>query len=126
MADILPGHMPWKKRSIVEQRYDLVRQMRTRRLSVKELCEHFRVSRQTGYKWCARYRIGRLSALRDRSRKPLPHAGKLALKWQRRVRGPRQRRPTWGARKLRDNLFRLFGARSAPFTATISRLLRRW
>ena len=47
--------MPWKKNDLVEQRYDLVRQMKAGELTVSELCRRAKVSRQTAYKWRKRY-----------------------------------------------------------------------
>ena len=51
--------MPWKKSSPAEQRLDLVRRMARRKVSLQELCREFKVSRQTAYKWLARYRQAR-------------------------------------------------------------------
>ena len=43
-----------------------------------------------------------------------------------RLRRLRGRRPTWGARKLREGLKRQFGSQGLPAVATISRWLKRW
>ena len=118
--------MPWKKTSLVEQRFDLIRQMAAGERSVLELCEHFGISRQTAYKWRVRYRQGRLRSLHDRSRRPRRSAGQTTLHWLRRVRRARQRHSTWGARKLYRVLLERFGPKSVPSTATMSRWLRRW
>lgn len=126
IADTLSGHMPWKKKSLAEQRLDLVRQMAAGKRTVEEICEHWGISRQTAYKWRARYSGRRLRGLEDKSRRPLCRAGPITVRWQRRVRRVRQEHPTWGARKLRYKLGRRFGARGAPSTATISRWLSAW
>ena len=118
--------MPWKKSSLQEQRFDLVREMTRGKAPVMELCRRFGVSRQTAYKWLSRYRTGRLRSLQDRTRRPLHQAGKTTLAWLRRVRRARLEHPTWGARKLRHKLTRRFGVRDVPATATISRWLKRW
>jgi len=118
--------MPWKNRSKVEQRFDLVRRMAAGKNSVSELCRHFRISRQTAYKWRARFRLRRLSGLADQSRRPLSLARQTSARWLRRVRQFRRRRPTWGARKLRHVLADRFGQQGLPATATISRWLKRW
>lgn len=93
---------------------------------VRELCRRFGVSRQTAYKWRARYRRGRLAGLHDCSRRPRLLAGRTSALWLRRVRRERERHPTWGARKLRHRLRARFGAAGVPACATISRWLRRW
>lgn len=118
--------MPWKTKGKIEQRFDLVRQMAAGKHSVSELCWWFSVSRQTAYKWRKRFRLGRLGGLRDKSRRPLLLAVQTPLRWLRRVRQFRRRRPTWGARKLCAELVRRFGSRGAPSVATISRWLKRW
>lgn len=118
--------MPWKKTSRLEQRFDLVRQMARSKLSIRELCGRFGVSRQTAYKWRARYQEGQLRALKERSRRPLRSADQTSPGWLRRVRRARHQHPTWGARKLRHILCKRFGEKDAPSTATISRWLKRW
>jgi putative transposase len=118
--------MPWKTKGKIEQRFDLVRQMAAGKHSVSELCRWFSVSRQTAYKWRKRFRLGRLGGLRDKSRRPLLLAVQTPLRWLRRVRQFRRRRPTWGARKLCAELVRRFGSQGAPSVATISRWLKRW
>jgi transposase InsO family protein len=118
--------MPWKRRSLDQERLDLVRQLKSRRSSVQKIAEAFGVSRQTAYKWRARYRQNRHRRLNDRSRQPRVNAVKTAFLWLRRVRRARLRHPTWGARKLRHRLVERYGPADAPATATISRWLRRW
>lgn len=118
--------MPWKKTTQVEQRLDLVQQIRRGQVSVVELCRRFGVSRQTAYKWVARYRKGRLRGLKDLSRRALVNVVKTSAVWLRRVRRARQKHPTWGSRKLHHKLRERFGPEDVPSTATISRWLHRW
>ena len=126
IADTLRGRMPWKKSSVWEQRLELVRQILGGKVSCKELCRRFGVSRQTAYKWVARYRANRQPLLKDRSRRPLFNAVKTSALWLRRVRRARLKHPTWGARKLRHVLVKRFGEEEAPSTSAISRWLKRW
>jgi putative transposase len=118
--------MPWKNTNRVEQRLDLVRQIRTAEISVSELSRCLGISRQTAYKWWARYRKNKRRGLKDKSPKPRLVAGRTGVLWLRRVRRARQKRRTWGARKLRHTLIQRFGHKGAPSTATISRWLKRW
>ena len=118
--------MPWKVTSKSEQRFDLVRQMSAGQLSVAELCRRFRISRQTAYKWRARYRKKRLSGLKDRSRRPRRSPRQTSSVWLRRLGRWRRAHPTWGARKLRHELTRRFGRPEAPSVATMNRWLQRW
>jgi len=118
--------MPWKNSSRVEQRLDLVREIRAAEIPVNEVARRFGISRQTAYKWRVRYRKDKLHGLRDRSTRPLQVAGRTGSLWLRRVRRAREKRRTWGARKLRQILLGRFGLPGAPSTATISRWLKRW
>jgi putative transposase len=118
--------MPWKTTSKQEQRFDLVRQMIAGQGSVVELCRQFKISRQTAYKWRRRFRIGRLSGLKDQSRRPVRVALQTSKLWLRRLRRLRTQHPTWGARKLRHCLAQCFGRSGLPALATISRWLKRW
>jgi len=118
--------MPWKTQCPSEQRLDLVRRMKARRLTIQELCRQFKISRQTAYKWARRYRQKGLWGLEDRSRRPRRLALQSARVWLRRLRRKRLAHPTWGARKLRHELVLRFGRQGAPALATISRWLQRW
>jgi transposase InsO family protein len=118
--------MPWKFVKKEEQRLDLVREMIAGRVTVKELCRRFGISRQTAYKWRKLYRSGRLESLRDRSRRPRYLARRTGARWRRRLRRWRERHSTWGGRKLRHEMIGRFGRSGAPSVATITRWLRRW
>jgi putative transposase len=118
--------MPWKPTNKQEQRFDLVQQMRGRQVSIVELCRRFRISRQTAYKWQRRFELGRLEALRDRSRHPKHVPRQTGKLWLRRLQALRKRRPTWGARKLQYQLRIRFDRKGLPALATISRWLKRW
>lgn len=118
--------MPWKSSSKEEQRLDLVQQMVAGQTSVTQLCQRFRISRQTAYKWRRKFRRRRRLSLKDQSRRPACQARQTSALWLRRIRRERQRHPTWGARKLWHQLVSHFGVRTAPGTATITRWLKRW
>src|SRR5688572_19502910 len=96
--------MPWKTQCTLEQRLDLVRRLKARRLTTQELCRQFKISRQTAYKWARRYRQKGLWGLQDHSRRPRRLALQTARGWLRRLRRKRLAHPTWGARKLRHEL----------------------
>src|SRR2546422_11575231 len=111
--------MPWKMRSRQEQRFELVRQMIVGRLSVTELCQRFRISRQTAYKWRGRYRQQKLGGLKDRPRRPQRSPQRTSGCWLRRGRrggeGPR----TWGGRKVRGGIRRRFWKMGRPLAAAV-------
>jgi putative transposase len=118
--------MPWKATNKVEQRYELVRQMRCGVAPISELCRQFRISRQTAYRWHRRFQAKRLAGLKDRPHRPIRVFGRTSRLWLDRLRRLRIKRPTWGARKLRHCLGQRFGCAGVPAVATLSRWLKRW
>lgn len=118
--------MPWKKNDRIEQRYALICQMKAGELTVSELCREAKISRKTAYKWWQRYCQRRLRGLADQSRAAKRVFGKPDRLWLERVRRMRQRRPTWGARKLRHRLGLDWGPAGLPSVAAIARWLKRW
>ena len=67
--------------------------------SMTELCERYGVTRPTGYKWVARYRVGGDEALADRSRAPHHSPQRTSADLESLVLAARQQYG-WGARKL--------------------------
>jgi transposase-like protein len=61
--------------SVVEQRYDAVREVLADGAQVAEVARRYGVARQTLHRWIARYRRGGLGALADMSHRPkgCPH-----------------------------------------------------
>ncbi len=118
--------MPWKAKNVAEQRYEFICQWRAGGRSVSELCREYEISRPTAYKWAERFQRGRLAGLQDQSRRPQRQGRQTVKLWLQRLRRARQRRPTWGARKLKWSLVQDFGQRGVPSAATIGRWLRRW
>ena len=97
--------MPWKERSIVEERMRFVLRLRDGE-SMASLCREFDISRVTGYKIFDRYKECGLEGLTDRARTPYRYAHKLPEQLEAMIVSMRREKPTWGARKLRDRLLR--------------------
>lgn len=89
------------------------------------LCEHYGISRKTGYKWLDRYEAEGPSGLEERSRRPLscphetPSEAVVALVELRRLH------PTWGAKKLLTVLRRRRPKLMLPARSTACDLLKR-
>ena len=62
--------MPWMECSAMSQRLEFVRLASKDAANVAALCRGFGISRQTGYKWLARYRVGGEATVQDQSRRP--------------------------------------------------------
>jgi putative transposase len=68
--------MAWKEVNVEDQRKKFVLECLEGNLKMAELCRLYDISRQNGYKWLNRYKIGGLEALKDQSRAPLTQAFK--------------------------------------------------
>ena len=97
--------MPWKERSIVEERMRFVLRLKDGE-SMSSLCREFGISRVTGYKVYERYKECGLEGLTDRARTPYRYANKLPAQLEAMIVTLRREKPTWGARKLRERLLR--------------------
>ena len=95
--------MPWKERSVVEERMRFVLRLRDGE-SMVSLCREFGISRVTGYKIYDRYKECGLEGLTDRARTPYRYANKLPAQLEAMIVSMRRERPTWGARKLRESI----------------------
>ena len=95
-------------------------------VNMAELCRMFGISRQTGYKWVARYREGRhdLSAVVERSRRPKSSPNALPVELQDLIVDARKRWPRWGPRKLRQRLVEANPGKPVPSASVIAKVLK--
>src|ERR1700738_4248264 len=91
--------MPWKERSIVEERMRFVLRLKDGE-SMSSVCREFGISRVTGYKIYERYKECGLEGLTDRARTPYRYANKLPAQLEAMIVTLRREKPTWGARQL--------------------------
>lgn len=117
--------MPWKIVSLARARQQLVELMLARRQTLQVLCRQFGVSRKTAYKWLARFRRRDPAGLRDRARRPRRSPRQLPAHWIKAIKHWHQRRPHWGAKKIRGRLQRFFPRRRVPCARSIHRCLQR-
>jgi transposase InsO family protein len=114
--------MPWRSLRVMDQRVEFVIRAQRGDESKAKLCREYGISRPTGYRWLRRYTEGgSISALADRSRRPLRTPGRTEREIESAVLKLRDERG-WGARKLANVLGRR-GIRVAP--ATAHRILKR-
>lgn len=117
--------MPWQKRSVMDQREDLVRLALAPDGKVAELCRRFGISRANAYKWLARYRMEGRAGLADRSRRPRrspTRAGQVVEAEVLRIRDKSNN--AWGARKIARVMERSDTV-EVPALSTITEILRR-
>jgi len=118
--------MPWNVSTPVDERFQFIQTvLDSPLLSFSLLCREFGISRQTGYKWLARYRQDGRAALWDQDRTPRDQPGRVADDVEAAICQLRRAQPTWGARKLRHRLLLDDPLRPWPSWRTVHRVLRR-
>jgi transposase len=110
--------MPWKEVTVMEKRAEFVSLASKEGSNMSALCQHFGISRKTGYKWLKRYAEGTAEALRDRSRRPAYSPQRSPAAVEEAVRSVRQAHPAWGGRKIAHVLDRDRQLQVAPSTVT--------
>lgn len=96
--------MPWHKVSVMDQRREFVSLAQQPGANRRELCQRFRISPKTGYKWLARARGEVDGWAADRSRRPHATPRRSAAELEAAVLAERDGHPAWGARKIRRRL----------------------
>jgi len=119
--------MPWRERSPMEQRLQLVKEYQHGLISLTELAAQYGVSRKTAYKWIHRYEAGSAAAfgLADRSRRPLVSPTKTAAEITAVFLALRRKHPQYGAKKLLWLAARLPRQQAWPSRSTVHALLQR-
>lgn len=117
--------MPWKETCSVDERSNFIEVARAKSMSVSEACEHFGISRKTGYKWLERYHELGLAGLEDRSRAPKRRPWALPRQMAKKLIALREKRPRWGPRKLLDWLELREPELELPAASTVGELLKR-
>jgi len=118
--------MPWTETCVMDERAKFIIDVLDGTYSMVELCEYYRISRKTAYKWFERYRQGGMSALQDRSRAPLSHPHEISHQVKQAILAIKKRFPKWGAPKIRVRLQRERpGWQNYPAISTIGLFLQR-
>jgi len=118
--------MPWKERSLMSLRQEfVVFALNVKRsISLQALCQRFKISPKTGYKWITRYGVEGAQGLKDRSRRPRHSPFKTPEPMEGAVLKVRDRHSAWGGRKIRRSLIQE-GLGRVPAASTITEILRR-
>ena len=117
--------MPWKETCAMDERMRFVLAALEEEAVMSEVCAEFGISRQTGYKWLDRYRAEGPEGLKARSRAPLRHGRAREEELVAAALSLRERHPTWGPKKLRDQLCKRWSALATPARSTIGDWLRK-
>ena len=117
--------MPWKERSVMDEKLQFIADCLRGDETMTVLCEHYGISRQTGYVWKRRYQAQGLSGLEERSRAPHRHGTATPAELVVRIIEARKRKPHWGPKKLLAILREADPAAAWPSASTIAAILRR-
>jgi transposase InsO family protein len=113
--------MPWKAAGVPMLRMQFVQLVRSQ-VQVARACRQFGISRDTGYRWLARFDAGPQAAMVDRSRRPRSSPSQTCEAVERAVLEAR-RQYGWGARKLHALLLRR--GLEVPSVCTVHAILAR-
>ena len=116
--------MPFKDRSMTDQRAEFVALAQQPGANRWALCQAFQIAPTTGYQWLQRYAAEGAAGLHDCSRRPHRSPAQTAPAIEQAVLALRTQHPTWGPRKLRVLLARQ-GIEPLPAASTITAILRR-
>src|SRR5436189_1560136 len=117
--------MQWKASAEMEERLRFVARLLDGE-AMTDVCQDFGISRKTGYKIFDRYKEHGLSALSDRSRRPVRYANQLPQQVESLIVRLKAEKPHWGARKIRELLVRRLGGDvRVPAKSTIHAVLDR-
>ncbi len=92
--------MPWSQTSPMDQKVQFIADYLRGILSVTELCDFYRISRKTAYKWIDRYLRHGPVGLEDRSRRPRTSPNSTPEAIVQALLQARRHHPHWGAKKL--------------------------
>jgi transposase InsO family protein len=110
--------------TVAEQRFNAVMEVIRDGLTVIEVADRYRVSRQAVHGWLRRYRTGGLDALADRSHRPDTCPHQMPADLEARICELRRHHPGWGQRRLAHELTR-DGVDPPPGLTSIYRALVR-
>lgn len=116
--------MPWKVSTPMSERKEFVLLAQKKEIPFSQLCQRYKIHRDTGYKWLSRYLALGEAGLVDQSRRPRYSPDKSSETIEQAVLAARTQWPHWGGRKLRRHL-QNNGHREVPSASTITAILRR-
>jgi putative transposase len=117
--------MPWKGVTVSEQKQRFIEDFLLNYYSITDLAQRFCISRKTAHKWINRYLEQGPARLEERSRRPksCPWQTDAALVAE--IVEMREKRPSWGPKKILNVMGRRDGERSLPSVPTAARILSR-
>lgn len=113
--------MPWIEKRVEMLREEFIARSMEKDRNMTALCEEYRISRKTGYKWIKRF--SESGQVKDQSRKPHHSRVQTDAEMEQRIVDVRRKYPGWGARKITDYL--QHKGCELPCEKTIQNILKR-
>ena len=117
--------MPWKETSPVKERMRFILDYESGLFEMKELAEHFGVSRKTAYKWLGRWREEGAGGLEGRAPVAETVANRTAEELEKWFVEQRTKHWTWGPKKLLKVLSEERPEGPYPCRSTVCAILKR-
>lgn len=117
--------MPWKETTTMEQKIEFICEWRTGKYTITELCKSFEISRPTAYKLISRFEEQGFEALREQSRAPAKHPNATSESIIDGILNLKTKHKHWGAKKIRELLFRDFTEHGVPSVVTVHNILKK-
>jgi transposase InsO family protein len=109
----------------MDQRTQLIADYLRETLSITELCDLYRVSRKTAYKWIDRYLRHGPAGLQEHSRRPQHSPNQTDENIVEALLQARRRHPSWGGKKLLALLHKRNPSWDLPHRSTVCDILKR-
>jgi len=117
--------MAWKTRNALDQRNEFITEWLKDERTFTELCRLFSIARKTGYACVRRFEESGRRGLEERSRAPHHSPQAISESVAAAIIAERQKRQTWGARKIRLFIQREHPRVKWPAASSIGELLKR-
>lgn len=117
--------MPWKTTTTMEQKIEFICEWRTGKYTITELCRSFEISRPTAYKLISRFEKQGFEGLKKQSRAPSNHPNATKENIVESILKLKKKYKLWGAKKIRELLFKEFTAQEVPSVVTVHNILKR-
>lgn len=117
--------MPWKTTTTMEQKIEFICEWRTGKYTITELCRNFEISRPTAYKLISRFEKQGFEGLKKHSRSPTNHPNATKENIIKSILNLKADYKLWGAKKIRELLFKEFTEQEVPSVVTVHNILKK-
>ncbi|MFI8606713.1 transposase [Cellulophaga sp. HaHa_2_95] len=117
--------MPWKVNTTMEQKIEFICEWRTGKYTITELCKSFEISRPTAYKLISRFETQGYEGLKEHSRAPGKHPNATKENIVDCILKLKKKYKLWGAKKIRELLFKELSSQEVPSVVTVHNILKR-